>query len=252
MRRNSNNDYSSQIAEHVTQSIESSVHDLDSSKRGVLNKNLRKTYEAIFNEQDRLHIDDPLWWKTQFIESGNLIVDNFKRKMVVDSSTDLENSMVIAFKGKSYSFESANIILVGTKDNCDVHMAGCAGSSRLHAMIYPIPVLKKYFVVDIGSLSGIKTKARNQNAILNHSLPESRRVLEFEWDEIAVLTLGSHEIVINPKTCLVCLDNPRECTFDCKHYVTCNKCSILVDSCPVCRHPITKRETGNHFMSFLE
>ena len=42
-------------------------------------------------------------------------------------------------------------------------------------------------------------------------------------------------------TCVICLDEKRNCCIDCGHVSMCIKCSASINNCPICRKPITNK-----------
>ncbi len=127
------------------------------------------------------------------------------------------------------------------------------GSSRLHAIVYFYP--NHYvpnvtdpnkgviLVVDVGSMEGIRTISRPSGKPKVDSLPRNRNILIFEWNESAVLQLATEKIVLTPKTCIICLSEPRTKKFQCGHYLTCETCALRLfqqhsPTCPICRAPI--------------
>jgi len=45
------------------------------------------------------------------------------------------------------------------------------------------------------------------------------------------------------RTCVLCIDLEKNIKFNCGHVVACSECAKKISDCPVCREPITKRET---------
>jgi len=45
------------------------------------------------------------------------------------------------------------------------------------------------------------------------------------------------------RTCVLCIDLEKNVKFNCGHVVACSECAKKISDCPVCREPITKRET---------
>ena len=124
-------------------------------------------------------------------------------------------------------------VLIGVKPGCDIE----AGLSRLHAIVYIFPSLASVLVVDVGSMTGIRTLERSDKTKpLVSSKPEARAVLEFGLKERVVLSLGGCSIMLNPPQCVVCLDKPRCRQFQaCLHFVTCADCASKLVECPICR-----------------
>jgi len=45
------------------------------------------------------------------------------------------------------------------------------------------------------------------------------------------------------RTCVLCIDRDKNIKFNCGHVVACSECAQKINDCPVCRQPITKKET---------
>lgn len=210
---------------------------------------LRKTYLEIFKVQNTI-LDDPDWWKRQFIEASTLLTKDIiisETTEQLDKSYLSDNEINIAERdipGLLKSFKK-DIITIGTHPGCDYvfnsNERQHIRASRLHALI--IITINKYIVVDMGSYTGIITKLRSSKKDKISSRRGDRNILIFDKSEISILQLGNREIIINPKECIVCVNNPREVIFNCGHFVTCNNCSNKLDSCPICRSPLYIKES---------
>jgi len=131
--------------------------------------------------------------------------------------------------------------------------------SRMHAIV--LPFQDRLCVVDVGGKFGFRITERStrerdalapsRDLAQDRSAPGARRVLLVEEDETAVLQLtGALSVVVNPKTCVVCLDEPRRVVFaQCNHFVCCQSCAARLHEdpsperrrCPTCREPIGTR-----------
>jgi len=213
---------------------------------------LRETYVKIFEDQERIYkTTNPNYWKEEFYRAAMLItqgMEEMEKQTVASSSSSSSLSsstpFTIAHNSQLYPFEDKNTILIGRYCGCDLYIDSVSCVSRLHVMIFPIPQINKYLVVDVGSLMGIKTLQRSTSNIKVDSLPNQRRVLIFDLDEVAELELGVVKICVNPRECGICFEKPRECTLNCGHYVVCNTCRPLISICPLCRANITDHTVG--------
>lgn len=189
---------------------------------------LRKTYLEMIACID---------WKKQFVDAVTLI----KNKLV----NDFENSYVdndkftMGYKEKLYEFNATNnpIILIGRMPECDINILNQT-TSRVHLIVIPLPQYKKYLVVDMGSFDGFETLKRESSNPLIKSTNGHRNIMVCDWDEIAIIKLGFEIIAINPKECVVCYEAPRTSTLGCGHHVTCDNCTKIIKSCPICRIPL--------------
>jgi len=159
----------------------------------------------------------------------------------------------IAYNGRMYEFDNKRVITVGRYQGCDIQFPDIrtSASSRLHALIFLFPESDKYVVADMGSFYGVKTEKRKEGKQCNHSLPKSRSILIFDWDETAILGMGDMKIGINPRECVICLTEPRNFTFNCGHYAVCNNCKDMVHVCPICKVPIQTASSGLRLETFV-
>lgn len=174
-------------------------------------------------------------WKEEFEKIADIVITNLMTTMpTVDIS---ETQMSISTDSKLFEFDNKKCVLIGNNEGCDIALYHSLGCSRLHAILFPMPQLGIFVIVDLGSMYGIKTIKRSTNADLVHSLPKQRNTLIFTWGEIAILRFAEQTVAINPKTCIICMENPRDVKFNCGHYSTCADCSKSINKCPICRKP---------------
>jgi len=209
---------------------------------------IREQYCKIFDLQHLQHKDEPNWWKTEFENAGKLLVDSFEKKDAIQNK-----KINIAYNGKMYEFDNKRVISVGRYEGCDIQFPhpNIGASSRLHALIFLFPESDKYIVADMGSYSGIRTEKRSDGKLCTHSLPKSRNILIFDWDETVILGMGDMKIGINPKECVICLTEPRNCTFNCGHYTVCTNCRNMINECPICKAPINTVSSGLRMETFV-
>ena len=261
-----NNFYSSEIATHLFSAL--SVPVVSKTNETVVDKTevLRTHYLQIFKKQ-QTNVDK-FWWKTQFLESGNMLVEKLKKNLLESESATLtekykfeskdssdlstSNSLVCWYKGKKYTFgyTTQSVIIVGTFDGCDIKLEKetyCNNfgqhklfvPSRVHAIIYVLKELDLLVVADVGSLTGIENVQRDNTSLaLEYSKMGNRKTLIFGIKEFAKLKLGQAHFVVNPKICIVCMDKLRECTLTCGHCVVCNGCKAQITECPLCKKAI--------------
>jgi hypothetical protein len=115
--------------------------------------------------------------------------------------------------------------------------------SRCHVIVASIN--NELYVIDPGSLLGIRTVKRGLDLPLEFSVQHNRKVLKFQENEPFILKIGYCDIGFNlPKDdiCCVCLFLPASIRYQpCNHCVICSVCSEQITSCPVCRENIEKR-----------
>ena len=195
---------------------------------------MRKTYCEVFEEQ--VQKEDKEWWKKQFTEFAEIAIKAMKEQEGQAGSGPVN----IAYDGKTHLC-TKELTLIGRYVGCDIPLKQNI-TSRLHAMVFILPNINKIIVVDVGSFFGIVTKERSSSEKSVHSLPNMRNVLFFDLNETVILSLGMEDICINPKECVVCMEEARNCRFGCNHWVTCTNCASKLQDCPICRKPIDGRQ----------
>ncbi|AYV86788.1 MAG: forkhead associated FHA domain and RING domain protein [Sylvanvirus sp.] len=234
---------------------------------------LRKAYIEIFEEQNSYeHQNNSLWWKEQLVgiaqglkaemlhkysqtmQPGILypspIIQEMKEMERIsnepESLSSLSSTFDIAINGRTSTFpwSETTVITVGRRQGCDialnhVDIQKMLSLSRLHLLIFPIPEVRRFILVDVGSLTGFETIQRSVAVNPSYRLtsqPFGRQNLLTEKDEVVVLKLSNSTLVIHPKVCIVCLDQSRHAIFTtCNHYVCCESCASKLKCCPVCR-----------------
>jgi len=96
-------------------------------------------------------------------------------------------------------------------------------------------------LVDGWSFHGTSIVGRASSHLgLECSVPKHRAPLFIPANESVTVSLGPYAtFTINPKRCVVCMDNARDVRFSCKHCVACNECAAKLQECPVCRKVIS-------------
>jgi len=187
---------------------------------------LRKAYEEIIIMPN---------WKEEFEKVADKVITDLTQTL--NTIDNPETTITMACNKQLFEFTDKKCILLGTKEGCDVQLSSNLGCSRLHAILFPLPKFGIFTLVDLGSVNGLKTNKRSIGANLVNSLPKERNLLSFTWNEIAILNFGNQVLAINPKTCIICMDKPRDQKFSCGHYSTCSDCTKLINKCPLCKTP---------------
>ncbi len=186
----------------------------------------------------------------------------------------LSLSYRIGLSNDIISAVSGEILVVGSYNENDI----CVPSdyvSRIHCFIFQIN--DKLIILDGWSKCGTKTiniasnieynekDIQKQNDIKNKnddekesykqsnnielisSIPKGRNILQYNINDTIHIKLGSGnwgtDIIINPKKCIVCIDNARSIRLKCGHQILCNQCynkikqNIYQSTCPICREP---------------
>jgi len=84
-------------------------------------------------------------------------------------------------------------------------------------------------------------------AVENLRQERAERVLQIEAEDaveklkqrIADLT----EQIESSRTCAICVDSEKNCRLGCGHVCCCSECAKELNNCPMCRKPVTHRET---------
>eukprot|EP01084_Bolivina_argentea_P255651 430114_1 len=149
---------------------------------------------------------------------------------------------------------NSEIICVGRNPQNDI-LSNCNTVSRIHCFIFSIN--DKLIVFDGWSKGGTKTidivsnNNAKQNIKLINSNKKQRNILQYNINDTIHLQLGRDcHIIINPKECLICMDNRRIKKTECGHTVCCNKCFKELKNCPICRKAINHQNDGNKQNSF--
>jgi hypothetical protein len=222
-------------------------------------KQMRETYNSTFDEQCARHAAEPTWWKQPFLAIGNELVAKFEAKAAKPAAAaaaagpgpgpapDSEFHVAIGDKLHSFSRAEHGAVFVGRAASTDVKLSAYENGtvSRVAVVIYCNPGSGRVLVVDVGGLFGVRTVMREDaSARRTHSTAEDRNVLDFGHDEVATLMLGTVQIKINPRICVVCTASMRTVVLPCKHLLMCQACSDALGEhpqCPQCREPYHPR-----------
>ena len=90
-------------------------------------------------------------------------------------------------------------------------------------------------------------KLLQENAKLSAYLPSLHKVLskhlhnqQQQQQEIKKLSQDNAKLNVD-LTCVICLDEKRNCCIDCGHVLMCITCSAHINNCPICRKPIINK-----------
>lgn len=205
----------------------------------------RVYYETLFNERKQE------WMPALSLVVGLLqseLIEVRKRTTAPTSATNdkeltsgQELRLFDVRQDKLYSFNSPNdaVIYMGRATECQVRTENDQGVSRVHAILVTCQQLGLRLLLDIGCVNGIAIVAREAEASDVKSSAKRRAMFAFGLDESAVIALTpTTQVVLQPRTCVVCLDKPRATTFSaCGHFVACRECALKLTHCPLCRKP---------------
>ena len=80
-----------------------------------------------------------------------------------------------------------------------------------------------------------------ENAFLSKEVDVlSNHLRNQQPQEIKKLLQNNAKISVD-LTCVICLDEKRNCCIDCEHVLMCITCSAHINNCPICRKPITNK-----------
>lgn len=229
------------ISRIVTNASTNYIAQSKDSTKVIVGSQTREETEELRSAYEKIIVMDN--WDQQFADAAKLIIENLRKNKEL---IPVKNTTFSIAQSNQYFTFDKNYILIGRKPGCHVAFPEDSynGTSRMHAMIFPLPELNMLIVVDMGSLSGILTQKRSSDKQLVHSFAKSRNVLIFDWNEVVILKMGSIEVGINTKECVVCMTNPRSVTFGCGHNSTCDSCSQKLETCPICRAQINNKKAG--------
>lgn len=177
---------------------------------------------------------DPIF--ERLIAANNVIVTDFVHNVNISIACD--NRL------KIFNTNKNSCVTIGRSPDCDIKTPPFPNISRVHALLYSFPYSNMYIIVDIGSLSGIETVYRSSGKTPISSFTNNRNVLFFDWEEMVILLFGDSRITINPKDCVICLENPRDTTFTCGHHIACSVCSQNLHKCPQCKTIIKHKKSS--------
>lgn len=165
---------------------------------------------------------------------NKLEIDGLKIKFLTEEQELLTN----------YGLKKINkYAFVGRAKECDIvinDLDSKFSCSRIQCII--IITSEKTYVIDLWSILGTKTiNTGNTKKIIN-SIPNDRKILEFELNETFQLRFGDNiNFIVGRNECGICFNSPQSTRLKCGHSL-CNKCSELTKKCPYCRNPINEDE----------
>jgi len=203
--------------------ISTTTHDTINIINDDKTEALRRVYLTIF-EQQKIQ-SNPVWWRCQFMDAVINAINNFESKHFLS-----KHECVLSYADQHRLIDRP--LFVGKMLSCDIKFEKYY-VSRLHAIITPF--LNKIAIIDVGSSFGIETIWRSSKDKITGSYPNNRTVLLFHLNETVMLQLGSEQIIITWKECIVCLSQSRSYVFNCGHSFVCNYCFTKLSICPQCQ-----------------
>jgi hypothetical protein len=254
------NEHSRPIARFVLQSMHSEVVRRTNPVAATQLSNqasdaLRESYLKLFSEQLTKPEDERFWWKQQFVEAGNLLMEHIRDMAISQpavpaaSSSEVEQeeeTFCIQYNNTVFKFTAEqNVILIGAFPGCDVLLRQFGGS-RLAMILFRLP--GGNVLVDVGGLFGFSITSRSVSGKpLDQSKMNDRRCIFLDRGETAVVAAGDRgyqKITIHPKVCIVCFEKPRNIELPCKHFILCSTCVFRVHPsiCPTCKAEFTHNQ----------
>ena len=115
--------------------------------------------------------------------------------------------------------------------------------SRIQCFIFIIN--DALFIMDGWSLCGTMTISVNgTKSNSKHSMPNKRTLLRYNKTDTIHLRVDAIDLIINPKECIICMENARVIRNSCGHYVSCKTCHDRLYAtdrslnCQLCGKPI--------------
>lgn len=164
---------------------------------------LRKNYLAIMKRRT---------WKDELIAVAETLINELKMSQSEISqaqSTDgIQDGEFLDFRYGLTRIkvrpEFAKVVTIGRCKGCDIVLQSSKPPwtcSRLHAVIYVLPLTRKLIIADVGSFHGIRTVWRSSNLFPRESsVPGGRHLMEFSLRESFWLKLGSEFVICNGLT----------------------------------------------------
>lgn len=243
------NNFTGQIASKMAQILttyskeEKSIEDKKIITEGI--SELRANYLKICDSGN-----SSTWIKDQFLQIKNKMLETY---FEINKFEPVENinkeKIVIDHDSKLIEYEyEKDVILIGRHCFCDIVFPPfCDYLSRLHAIVVVLRNINKIFVIDVGSILGIKTTKRTSDKPLKNTKEDS--ILEFDLNESFVLQFGDRNITFHPKECIICCEKARSQKYNCGHFVACESCSKNLRDCPICRKSISQMIPGIEFVT---
>jgi hypothetical protein len=205
---------------------------------------IRKGYITILDEQQTKHANDRTWWRTQWRAIG----EGFSRSFDDDVQPLLDKELDVYVQGShtiGFLFRDYTAITIGRLPGCHVSLSKYEDQtcSRVHAIILLLPQRNEIHIMDVGSVSGIDVIKREhtEEGRVYHTLKNHRAPIILPWGENVWLQMGSKQVNLFGRKCVICLENNRSCMLrPCNHYVCCKDCVDKVVVCPICRQSIQK------------
>lgn len=191
---------------------------------------LRKDYEALFQ------LGKPNDWlieEFRFIATTMMYVEKYP----VDNRP---SALTVRSGNQVFHYDKHSWLIFGRVLQSTPKITGLESPhvSRLMCLVYlpqkqGPPEQRKFVVVDLGSLGGIKTIIRSRPDMpCESSLPGARRMLTFDADETFRLQHGNVTLTFNP--CWKCEKNPKTVKTACGHTSVCNSCLATNNHCDTC------------------
>lgn len=182
----------------MSQAIEASLHATDADELKAQATKMRDLYLASFDASD-LPGGDPLQWRTEMIRAAQDAADKDVRThagaAAASAPPPLTSKVSIFYEGTPYNFDATQrILLIGTREGCHVRLRT---GSRLHAVV--LVLLDCFYIVDVGSLVGIRQVWRSSTRPLLVSDASQRRVMRCGIGEMVFATMCHEGLVFNPR-----------------------------------------------------
>lgn len=224
-------------------------------------KLIRENYEKIMCETDTKYIIESFHTiGMQLIKIENESLSATSSIISTELKEKEEEDTVIYYGINKTLFTNKNCVMIGRNNKfCDI-VFNNKSISRIHVIIF----FTKYnvYIVDPGSAYGItvndklrslpielveefekgetnKRKMVSQSIYVNESKSSVKcnRVMKFPRNAPIKISINGFNVVVNPKTCIACMTDPRIIKVKCGHVIYCQGCfrSRYNNLCPLCR-----------------
>eukprot|EP01084_Bolivina_argentea_P165838 288031_1 len=208
----------------------------------------RQYYEMIVNNDT-----DEFQHKKTLIYSdlvmGNKTELNMNNEELKEAQ-EFELKYKIGIDSQNIQIAHGSVLTVGRYIENDI-CTGDRDESVSRIQFFILVIGTSLIILDGWSFMGTKTiKVNHSTDDLLHSVPDKRYVLRFDRNDIIHLKMGQNvDLIINPKECVVCMNNARVIRNVCGHYALCTDCfnHILLSrkaECPVCRAELKRKSNA--------
>ena len=202
-----------------------------------------------------MDINNPI--DINFINSLNIIYNNDNNNGINYNTIHdaVVNSGVNMNEINTVDYETIFQNLSNSNSNSPLQILDVPGLNDSDGVTIPIRSLRRYSIYDSPGTNDDPPVRRNlidelraaaEEVEVFYAIPSIEENTEDDISETESIT----ETVIRPDTnidmtvpkCSICLENNSAVVFNCGHMCSCNACSQRLDTCPICRAGIVRRQ----------